>query len=277
VRDEQRAQPQLANAHLIASSGGGEVPGGGLEPLLQLAFVEAAVDQGGYEEIQHDQRQSGNSDPQTQKYLGASGKLRAQNQGDAGPGRDRRGDSHEERLGVCAHRRNLNAHVDALLEPLQNHPLDALVGEIDRARVALTQWTPETVRLVPDLQPALFSALTSTSAIVPPGTFAFNLLMWAPFVSISGVTSKDFSIDGGFAINDWRPTPFISNLKDEDGNVVSQVFQGIDADIAVLHTSEVISVSYDITLLGRIVRLGGPINQGEQQTVTSRSAALKKQ
>lgn len=139
----------------------------------------------------------------------------------------------------------------------------------------VVQWTWETVRLVPDLQPALLSALTSTSTIVPPGTFAFNLLMWAPFVSISGVTSKDFSIDGGFAINDWRPTPFISDLKDEDGNVVSQVFQGIDADIGVLHTSEVISVSYDITLLGRIVRLRGPINQGAQQTVIS--AALKKQ
>jgi hypothetical protein len=114
-----------------------------------------------------------------------------------------------------------------------------------------TNWLSETVRIVPDLQAPLASV--SSSPVLAGTQLAFNLVLWAPFAAISGVAGND-----GFALSDWRPSPFIPTLLDSSGNSVPQVFQGIDVDLSVLTSSVITGVSYNITLLGRIVQLGQP-------------------
>ena len=125
------------------------------------------------------------------------------------------------------------------------------LGTVSFAGNGSTDWVLETVRIVPDVS----AALASVSGSIVAENLAFNLVMWAPFASISSVTSDDYNINGGFAIYDWRPTPFIADLTDSSGAIVSQVFQGIDVDIAALSTSVIAGMSYNITLLGQIVSL----------------------
>ena len=122
-------------------------------------------------------------------------------------------------------------------------------------------WVGETVTISPDLQAPLAFALDSEVA-PPAGThLAFDLVMWAPYAAVSGVTSSEqgFEVSGGFAVEDWRPTSFKPNLVDSGGKPVTQVFQGIDVDIAVLYPSEIRGLGYNITLLGRIVEIGHPV------------------
>ena len=72
-------------------------------------------------------------------------------------------------------------------------------------------WRP--LRIVPDVS----APLASVSGSIVAENLAFNLVMWAPFASISSVTSDDYNINGGFAIHDWRPTPFIAGPYDSSG------------------------------------------------------------
>jgi hypothetical protein len=119
----------------------------------------------------------------------------------------------------------------------------------------ITDWIGETITIAPELQAPLSSALGSVTLAL----LGFNLEMWAPFVAVSSVTAPDaYSVNAGFAVNDWRPTPFVPTLTDTNGNSVPQVFQGIDVDVSSLATSTLMTVSYNITLLGRIVTLGPP-------------------
>jgi hypothetical protein len=119
----------------------------------------------------------------------------------------------------------------------------------------ITEWIGETVTIAPDLQAPLSSALGSVTLAL----LGFNLEMWAPFVAVSSVTAPDaYSVNAGFAVNGWRPTPFVPTLTDSNGNSVPQVFQGIDVDVSSLATSTLMTVSYNITLLGSIVTLGPP-------------------
>jgi hypothetical protein len=87
------------------------------------------------------------------------------------------------------------------------------------------------------------------------------LVEWAPFAALSSVFEKNSgSVDAGFAVNDWRPTPFPTgaNAADVHGNPVSNLFQGINVDLAVRNKNATIyRVSYNITLLGKIVFLPG--------------------
>jgi len=126
-----------------------------------------------------------------------------------------------------------------------------------------SEWIGETITIAPDVQNPLNFALTTHGINRPPVagiTLGFNLEMWAPYAAISGVfSSQADSIDAGFALNVWRPTHFIPDLKDSDGKPVPQVFQGINVDIAVRNTSVITAISYDIMLVGRIVFLGHPV------------------
>jgi hypothetical protein len=129
------------------------------------------------------------------------------------------------------------------------------VGTLEFAgNTGTNDWLSETVRIVPDVQAPLASVSSSPVLGLAGTQLAFNLVLWAPFAAISGVAGND-----GFALSDWRPTPFIPTLVDSSGKSVPQVFQGIDVDLGVLRTSVITGVSYNITLLGRIVQLGKPV------------------
>jgi hypothetical protein len=125
-------------------------------------------------------------------------------------------------------------------------------------------WSAETVRVVPDVQAPLSFALDSPVASLAGTQLGLDLVMWAPFVSISGTTTSDGgSISGGFAVDVWRPTSFDQALVDSAGSPVRQVFRGVDADISVQHPSEILRLSYNVRLLGRIVHLGHPVFRQE--------------
>ena len=81
-----------------------------------------------------------------------------------------------------------------------------------------------------------------------------SLQQWAPLVGLSAIFDKDSGgVDAGYAVDVWRPTPFAQNLRDQNNQPISNVFQGVDADIAVRNNkASLYRLSYHITLLGRI-------------------------
>ena len=144
--------------------------------------------------------------------------------------------------------------------------LSGLAGVDVAGKGNLVEWVSETLTILPDVQAPLTFALDSLVSNPAGTTLAFDLEMWAPFVTISGSTDQaQYTVDAGFSLKYWRPTPFIPTLVDLDGNPAKQVFQGVDVEVAALNTSEVARLSYNITLVGRIVRLGqaaGSLGQG---------------
>ena len=121
-------------------------------------------------------------------------------------------------------------------------------------------WRRDTFTILPDVQAPLQYAIDAYNIPTPPRSFtpAFNVDQWAPFATFSSVFDKDSGgVDAGFAVDAWRPSPFISS---ESGSVgVPQVFNGIDVDIAVRNTKAMLHrFSYRITLVGSIALLFGP-------------------
>jgi len=130
-------------------------------------------------------------------------------------------------------------------------------------------WLQQTITIGPgglDVNSPLQYAVTKWAIPLPPPvpsvyTLGFSLTEWAPFAGLSSVFEKNSgSVDAGFAVNDWRPTPFPTgvNAGDVHGNPVSNLFQGINVDLAVRNKNATLyRVSYNITLLGKIVFLPG--------------------
>ena len=64
--------------------------------------------------------------------------------------------------------------------------------------------------------------------------------------------SRQEVADFGVAVDRWRPNAFWSGT-DAFGHPVSNIFQGINFDIAVRNTNAVIHrVSFQITIIGKI-------------------------
>ena len=130
-------------------------------------------------------------------------------------------------------------------------------------------WLQQTITIGPgglDVNSPLQYSVTKWAIPLPPPvpsvyTLGFSLTEWAPFAGLSSVFEKNSgSVDAGYAVNDWRPTPFPTgaNAADVHGNPVSNLFQGINVDLAVRNKNATIyRVSYNITLLGKIVFLPG--------------------
>jgi hypothetical protein len=137
-------------------------------------------------------------------------------------------------------------------------------------------WFSETVTIVPDVQAPLSFALDSPVAPLAGTQLGLNLVMWAPFVAVSTTTtSQNGSISGGYAMDVWRPTSFDQTLVDSAGNPVRQVFQGVNADISVQNPSEILGLSYNIRLLGRIVRLGDPVSRQQTSGAASHAGEIR--
>jgi hypothetical protein len=124
-------------------------------------------------------------------------------------------------------------------------------------------WLRETLQILPDMNGPLQFAINRFSVPVPsnPGyivnglskiTPFFQLEEWAPFASLGSIFDKNQSVDAGFAVDFWKPSPFLtlsaSGLPD-----IKQIFQGIKVDVAVRDIDATLfRVNYHISLLGKI-------------------------
>jgi hypothetical protein len=126
------------------------------------------------------------------------------------------------------------------------------------------EWLRETLQILPDMSGALQFAISRFSVPVPanPGyvlkgsskvTSLFQIEEWAPFASIGSIFDKNESINAGFAVDVWRPSPFLT-LSANGLPDIKQIFQGIRVDVAVNDNDAILNrVNYHITLLGKIV------------------------
>lgn len=93
----------------------------------------------------------------------------------------------------------------------------------------------------------------------PDYTIAFALDEWAPYVSLSAIFDQDQSINAGYAVNVWRPNHFATGINALNNAPVGNIFTGVNADVGVRDTDAwILSLSYNITLRGRIVFLKAP-------------------
>jgi hypothetical protein len=121
------------------------------------------------------------------------------------------------------------------------------------------QWLHETLSFAPDMAGPFNDAIDrysipQPSADGPVFAIRFSVEEWAPFASLSSIYNQDQSDNSGFAVDLWRPTPFQHGPDVLTNQTVSNLFSGIDVDVAVRDTDAwIYRVSYHITLLGKIV------------------------
>jgi hypothetical protein len=130
---------------------------------------------------------------------------------------------------------------------------------VDLQGNSASEWLRRTIRFKPDIAAPLDHAITRW-ALPSPGTARqfireFGLEQWVPHAAPASTFNKGQSINSGFAVDVWRPTPFGTPIADEQtGDQVGNLFAGIDVDVAVRDTDAILHrVAYHITLVGRIV------------------------
>jgi murein DD-endopeptidase MepM/ murein hydrolase activator NlpD len=135
---------------------------------------------------------------------------------------------------------------------------------IDLKGDSAAAWRHETVSIRPDLNGPLQFAINKHGIPTPPGTNGLNFLtffkveQWAPFAALSSIFNQNQSINSGFAVDVWRPNPFGSAPDSFSPVPHTNLFSGIQVDVAVRDTDAwLFRLSYEITLLGKIAF--GPI------------------
>ena len=125
-------------------------------------------------------------------------------------------------------------------------------------------WLRETLQILPDMNRPLSWAINRFSIPVQVSSYRFEgipgnqiplfqLEEWAPFASIGSIFDKNQSINAGFAVDVWRPSPFLT-LQASGLPSIGQVFNGIRVDVAVRDIDATLHrVNYHITLIGKIV------------------------
>jgi murein DD-endopeptidase MepM/ murein hydrolase activator NlpD len=138
------------------------------------------------------------------------------------------------------------------------------VAMLDLKGSSTSQWRRETVVIFPDVQTPMLYAINRYGIPTPPGATGLNywtalqLDQWAPFAALSSIYNKDESNNSGFAVDVWRPNPFNSGRDAFTNAPLTNLFTGIQVDVAVRDTDAWLHrLSYHITLIGRIVF--GPI------------------
>ncbi len=132
-----------------------------------------------------------------------------------------------------------------------------------------SQWDYQTVSFTPDMagpdDPTATSgplnwAISHYSLPKPPGSIGgqylirFSLEEWAPFASLGSIFNQGQSINSGFAVEAWRPNHFASGTDVVTNLPVTNIFSGINVDLAVRDTDAwLYRLTYNITLLGKIV------------------------
>ena len=131
---------------------------------------------------------------------------------------------------------------------------------IDMKGVTTAQWRRETLSISPDLRGPIKFAAQRFGVPLPVGLndsqylANFQVEQWAPFATLSSVFNANQSVNSGFAVDVWRPNPFFTATDLATNAQVSNLFAGIQADIAVRDSDAYLyRVGYHITLIGRIV------------------------
>lgn len=130
---------------------------------------------------------------------------------------------------------------------------------IDMKGVTSAQWRRETLSIQPNLKDAATTAAQRYGLPLPPGPpgawfAAFQVEQLAPFSTLSSVFNAQESINSGFAVDAWRPNPFFTANDLATGTPASNLFAGIQADIAVRDSDAFLyRVGYHITLVGRMI------------------------
>lgn len=131
-----------------------------------------------------------------------------------------------------------------------------------------SQWLNSNVSFLPDMAGANNSgplnwAIGAYGIPKPAGTgytIAFAVDEWAPFVALSAIYDQGQSIEAGYAVNVWRPNHFATGVDAFSHAPVGNIFTGVNADVGVRDTDAwILSVSYNITLRGRIAFLNAPV------------------
>jgi hypothetical protein len=135
-------------------------------------------------------------------------------------------------------------------------------------------WNHQTVSFIPDMagpdDPSATSgplnwAISRYGIPRPPGQVGqylvrFSVQEWAPFVSLGSVFDQEASVNAGFAVDDWRPNHFESGTDVVTNEAVSNIFTGVNADLAVSDKDAwIYRLGYNITLLGTIVFIAPPV------------------
>lgn len=130
---------------------------------------------------------------------------------------------------------------------------------IDMKGVSPSQWRHETLSIAPNLKDAATTAAQRYGLPLPPGPSgnwfaAFQVEQLAPFSTLSSVFNAGESINSGFAVDAWRPNPFFTANDLATGAPASNLFAGIQADVAVRDSDAFLHrVGYHITLVGRML------------------------
>ena len=127
-------------------------------------------------------------------------------------------------------------------------------------------WRQETLSFLPDMSGPLNWAISRWGIPKPPNTSSYNIAMslveWAPFVSLSSIFDQSQSINAGFAVDVWRPTPFGTGTDAISHAALANIFNGVNVDVAICDTDAwIYRIGYNITLLGKIVFPTAPIIQ----------------
>jgi len=140
------------------------------------------------------------------------------------------------------------------------------VGILNFEGQKTTDWSRDEASILPDMSGPLDYAIDHYSVPRPAGTegqdynVRFQLEQWSPFASLNSVYDEHESIDAGYAVDDWRPSPFETDTNIFSKQQAGNIFTGIIADVAVRDSDAFLyRVGYNITLKGRIVFTEPPV------------------
>lgn len=126
-------------------------------------------------------------------------------------------------------------------------------------------WLYDTLSFNPSdgLANLLNSAISTYQIPKPTGLgfgIAFSVSQWVPFVALSSIFDKDQSVNAGFAVQVWRPTPFTTGTDALSHQPIGNIFNGVNVDVGVSDSdASILRMSYNITLIGKIVYPVQPI------------------
>jgi hypothetical protein len=134
------------------------------------------------------------------------------------------------------------------------------VGIVNMKGKTSDDWLHDEVHILPDMRGPLGFAISRYGIPRPPGNEGANYIVnfqpeqWSPFAGLSAVFDQNQSVNAGFAVDSWRPSPFTLGKDSFSGQPVDGLFTGIIVDTAVRDSDAwLFRVGYNITLVGRIV------------------------
>jgi hypothetical protein len=122
------------------------------------------------------------------------------------------------------------------------------------------QFLRETMLFKPDLKAAMQYALDRQGYPRPPGlteglsfVTRFQVEQWAPLATLSAFSNTDHAVNSGYAVDAWRPNPFVTITDAITAETHNNIFDGLQVDVAVSDVDgKLHRLSYSITLIGRI-------------------------